>query len=384
MAARGPAPIPAPQLPGRLGDADRPPVVVLAGADRWLRATCRDLLVAAALPEGDPGGALVRLDARAPEDRERVGAALDELRTPSLFGGGKVVVLESAEAAGGPKDRSQAAALTRLAREGMEIDGAGTFLVLTTPMGVKGKGSVQTKPLLATGAWLVDCRLLYDAPAPWERAVAPYDHELARFVVTRMHRGYRKRIALEDAHALCARVGNDLGALDDALRSLALYAGAGAAVGAADIEAVIGATREDPVWRLADAVMDGDVEAALALAAQAFERGLPDGRGGATVRPEAIAAVTGASLHTTYRRVLAGAEALARGEPAESVARTAGVPPFLAGPFVQRCRRDPGALLALNRAFLEAEAGTKGGGVPPRLATERLVGTLARGVAAAE
>ena len=117
--------------PARLQAADE---FVLAGAERWFRSRGVEAIVTAALPEGDPGGGLVRVDARLPEERERVARALEELRTPSLFGGGKVVVLENAEGAATAKDRSGAAALTRLATDAMRSPPPGSHLVLSTAM----------------------------------------------------------------------------------------------------------------------------------------------------------------------------------------------------------------------------------------------------------
>ncbi len=134
-----------------------------------------------------------------------------------------------------------------------------------------------------------------------------------------------------------------------------------------------GATREDPLWRIGDAIWDRDREAALARTTATFERGTTDARGAAVVRPESLFAMLHATLFRSYKQVLAGAEALKRGENPTEVARANGVPPFLADQFLGRCRRDPRALLALNRAFLDAETGVRGGGVPPRLAAERLV-----------
>lgn len=381
--SRGPAATSATQLRARLDREGLPAVAVVAGAEPWFRAAALAQLVDAALPEGDAGGALVRLDARSTDEGERVASVLDELRTPSLFSAGKVVVIANAEAATETGDRSQAAAITRIAKSGVAAAQPGALLVLVTPLPVKGRGSVQAKGLIDAGAWLIDCRALYDAPAPWERGRAPHDHELARFLVGRAQRAHGKRLSLPDAHALCRLVGSDLAALDDALKSLALYVGGREEITGKDLAETLGETREDPVWRLVDAVLDGEPVAAMGLVDAAFDRGLSDARGVAVVRPEALAAMITAALHGAYRRVLSGAEGLARGASPEEVAKAAGVPPFLSGPFLARCRRDPEALLALNRAFVAAETGTKGGGVPPRLATERLVGELVRGFAAA-
>jgi DNA polymerase III delta subunit len=351
-----------------------PAVVVLAGAERWFREEGLKRIVDAVLPDGDPGGCFRRLDARLAEDREAVAAAIDELHTGSLFGTGKVVAIEHPEAAAGPwlRDKRQSP-ITALAVAAAEAPVANTVLVLSTSRPVKGQGAVSTAVLTKAGALVVDCRALYDAPGPWERGAAPYDHELARFLASRMRHRHGKRLDVQDAHVLTRLVGADLGDLDDALASLALYAEARERITSADLDAVHGRRRTDPAWRLTDAVFDRDLSTALDLVEAAFQRGIPDARGGVVVRPEGVFAMLFAALHGTYRRVLAGAEALARGGTPADVAKAAGVPAFRANAFLERCRRDPAALLARNTAFLDAETGVRGGGRPHRAALERLV-----------
>ena len=150
---------------------------------------------------------------------------------------------------------------------------------------------------------------------------------------------------------------------------------------AEEVHATVGETREDPIWKLVDAVLDGDVATALDLACAAFDRGLHDQRGAVSVRPEALFPQLVAALHLKFRQLLSGAEGLAQGESVAEVAKAAGVPPFLAESFGARARRDPARLLALHEAFVEAERGVKGGGVPPRVAAERLVVRLVDGLA---
>lgn len=347
-------------------------VVIAAGSESWFRERVAEGLLNQVLPDGDPGGAHVRLDPRTAGPQDVAGTAIDELRSASLFAPQKLVVIEAAEMieVGGKKG---APALDLLTKEAMQAAQSGTVLLLSTARPVKGKSAVPTAKLVGHGAWVVNCRALYDAPGPWERGALPHDHELARFVVRRMQVAYRKRIAIEDAHHLTQVVGSDLAALDGAMAALGLYVGDAEHVGAADIEKSIGETREDPIWRLGDAVFERRLDDALKLAGRAFDRGITDQRGAVVSRPEALAPMICATLFSSWRRVLAGAEGLARGEAAESVARSAGVPPFLSGPFVARCRRSPAELLAMSQAFYRAESGIKGGGVPHRLAIERLI-----------
>lgn len=400
------APVPAPQLLLRASTVPLPPVVVLAGAERWFREAAVEALIARVFPAGDPGGGVLRLSARDPEDRLRVPQAVEELRAASLFGAGRVVVVEHPEAvagaaaaedgeeegedgvpavagaAAGPAEGAAAPAkrsrspLLDLALPALEAAIDGALLLLSTSRPVKGKGAVPVATLAKHGALVVDCRALYDAPAPWERGAAPHEHELARHLVARMKARFRRRLDAAEAHALTRRVGSDLDALEKALQTLALYVGERAAVTAADVDACFQGEREDPVWPLVDAVLAGRLPEAVERLHAALTEGLADVRGPAVTRPEALFPLISGALLAGYRRVLAGAEMLARGEGEEAVARAAGLPAFLAAPHVARCRRDPADWLGRHGAFLEAERGVKGGGVPPEVALERLVVAL--------
>jgi DNA polymerase III delta subunit len=306
------------------------------------------------------------------------------VRTPSLFGEGKVVVIENAEAAepAGAEPRAgkrKADAFESLASAVLATPPTGAVLVLSTPRGVKGKTSVGTEGLVGLGALVVDCRALYDAPGPWEHHARPWEHELGKWVVRRMRDVHGKALDLPEAHALVLRVGNDPAGLDDALRTLSLYLGVRPKVTGEDVAKTIGETREDPVWTLVDAVLDGDAARALDLSAAVFDRGLTDPRGTVVVRPDSLFHQLVGALHGQFRKRLLVAEALARGESDETAARAVALPPFKVAEFVERCRKDPASLLERHAAIFEA--GVKGGGVPPRLAWERLV---VRFVAAAE
>ncbi len=365
--------MPAPELEARL-EGGVPPVVVLAGAERWFREQGLRSIVGRVLPEGDPGGAFVRVDARLTPDQ--VAGAVDELRTGSLFGDGKVVLVENPECAELGGGTSKESPIARLAAAALAPPPPAGVLVLSTSKGVKGRDAVPTATVSDAGALVVDCRTLYDAPGPWQRGAAPHDHELARFLSGRMSRVHGKRLPLPEAHALTRLVGSDLGELDGALNALALYLGPRAAVALDDVAAAVGATRTDPAWHLVDAVFEGDVRRALDLLLHARTHGLADARGGSIRGDDALLGYLGASLHGRFRRTLAAAEGLARGDPADQVARRLGVPGFRQQAELQRCHVDPARLLAAHEAFLEAEAGTKSGRVPANVALDRLVVSL--------
>jgi hypothetical protein len=73
------------------------------------------------------------------------------------------------------------------------------------------------------------------------------------------------------------------------------------------------------------------------------------------------------------------AEATARGDDPAALPALAGLPGFVVERVLrQAARRSPADLLARHAAFVEAEAGVRGEGVPPRLALERLLVAIAR------
>ncbi len=374
------APTAATYFPQRLRKEPLPSVIVFAGAERWFRDQGLAFLTKRVLPDGDPGGALVRIDARNPDDRARVANAIEELRSSSLFATSKLVLVENPESAPAdalPKSSTRSkSGVIRLATAGLEHPAPNSVLVLSTSQPVKGRGALRIAPLIEAGAWVVDCRALYDAPGPWERGAAAHDHELGRFLMQRARKRYRKKLPLEVAHALTRMAGSELAELDGALAAVALYVGEREAITADDVHAAVGETREDPMWRIGDAIWDRRAEDAIEQTTATFDRGTTDARGASVVRPESLFAMLHATLFRGYKQMLAGSEALARGENPTEIARANGVPPFLADQFLGRCRRDPKQLLGLNRAFLEAETGARGGGMPPRLAAERLVLTL--------
>ncbi len=401
--------------------ADVPAVVVFAGEETFLSEEGIAAATKAIFPDGDPGGAIVALDAGNTADLDRLAAVLEELRTPSLFGDGKVVVVRRAEHLGGkasgdddedegedegdddddappakavavevvvesrkgpvsasgstaaPKGRKQNP-ITALVKGAMAAPMPGSVLILSTMKPVKGKGSVSGDAIVKTGALLVDCRRLYDAPPPWARGGNAHDTEVSQWVQKRARARHAKAMDLRAAHALALRLGGGLAGLSKALETLVSYVGARTSIVEADIAATVSTTREDPAWVLADAVLDKDVGRALSLVEASFERGLSDAKGRVSVRADAIFPPLVATLHGAWRRAMLVCEATAQGHNPASLPAFAGLPGFVVERLIrQASRRDPDELLTRHRAFVDAESGVRGGGVPARLAVERLV-----------
>lgn len=415
-------PVPGPDVVERFARAaDLPAVVVFAGEEAFFADEGVAAISKALFPHGDPGGAVVALDAGLPADADKLATVLEELATPSLFGEGKLVVIRRAEALGGTasdddegddgadddgddeeeapaprparapagdakgdgkaaKPGRRASPITTLVKQAAASAQPGAVLVLVTRKPVKGKGSVSADAIAKTGAALVDCRRLYDAPPPWARGGSVYDTEVVKFLVRRAKAQHGKALDPRTAHALVLRRGAGLSGLAVTLATLAAYVGTRPAITEADVAATVGETREDPAWVLADAVLERDVHRALDLVGAAFDRGLSDSKGRVAVRAEAIFPMLVSVLHAAWRRALLVSEAAARGEDPSTAPSLAGLPGFVVERVIKQVgRRDPEDLLARHRAFVDAEAGVRGGGVPPRLAAERLIVVLTGG-----
>ena len=360
----------------RLRDEGAPPVVVAAGTEAWFRDQVARLVVRRVLPQGDPGGAYERLDGQRPEDHAAIEGALDGLRATSLFATERVLRIDEPDLALQP-GRGKPLWSTQLAKRVMADPPRGAVLLLVTRRGVKGKGSIGAAAVARAGAWLVDCRALYDAPAPWERGRRPHDHELARHLVKRMRRAHGRSLGLEEAHFLAQRVGNKLAALEDALTALALGVKAEQAIDAAAIDAALGDTREDPLWPIGDAVLDGKTAQAAARVSRAFARGFTDARGRPVLQADGIFMLLHASLRQALGRAWSASEALARGTPADEVARQLKVPRFVADALLRRARRNPDAFARAHTSLFDAAFGVRSGRVPPRVAGERMVMAMA-------
>jgi hypothetical protein len=406
------AAVPGTDAPRRLERIEAlPSVVVFAGEESFLADEGVAAVTRALFPAGEPAGAVVTLDATVPADAERVPSVVEELATPSLFGEGKLVVVRRAEAIGGPaaavgpeeaddgeeapeepeevQDAAPAARggkaggrrvnpITALVKQACAASVPGSVLVLVTRKPARGKGSVSTETLVKAGALVFDARPLYDAPPPWARGGSPYDTEAAQWTSRRARARHGKAMDLRAAQALVNRLGAGLAPLARSLETLASYVGDRPSIVEEDVAATVGTSREDPSWVLADAVLDRDLARSLALVAAAFDRGISDAKGRVAVRPESVFPMLSSAIHAAWRRAMLVAEAAARGENPASLPALAGLPSFVVERLLRQAgRRDPDDLLARHAAFVEAEAGVRGGGVPPRLALERLVVSLA-------
>ncbi len=171
------------------------------------------------------------------------------------------------------------------------------------------------------------------APAKLARAVKAAKGELHEFEAPKARDMPRAMIAeakrldfqLEPAAArmLVDRMGANPQRLHNELERLAVWAGEGGEVGAADLEAMVADTSEAAVWALSDALLERDSAAALRIA----ERLISQGEN-----------VTGLiyGLASRLRKACAAAAMLEEGAPPQQVESSLGMHPYAAKQLVRR------------------------------------------------
>jgi DNA polymerase-3 subunit delta len=182
-------------------------------------------------------------------------------------------------------------------------------------------------------------------------------------------RAERTGVAIEDGaiQRLVDFVGADLRTLASELEKLATYAGE-RSIGAADVDALTPEAREQTVFEVVDAVVEGRAPAAL----RTLDRMLTSG----AEPPLRIQAM----LARQVRHLVRATELIAAGASEDEVGAACGVRGFPATKLMRQARASsaPQAEAAL-RAIEASDTKVKTGELPERLALELLVVDLARG-----
>lgn len=177
---------------------------------------------------------------------------------------------------------------------------------------------------------------------------APKAREMPRILVADAQRlGFRLEPAA--ARLLVDRMGAGPVRLRHELERLALWAGEGGEVSAADLEAMIADTSEAAVWSLSDALIEGDAAGALRVAERLIEQGEN---------------VTGLiyGLASRLRSACAAAAQLEQGVPPKQVESSLKIHPYAAKQLVGRLRdTSVEELRSATEALAELELWCRGG-----------------------
>jgi DNA polymerase-3 subunit delta len=211
------------------------PVFAFVGKDRFLRQEALAQLMRALTPDS-ASATVARFNGLQAEPAE----VLDEVRSPSLLGDRRVVVVDDADDFIG---RSRAA-LERYA----------------------GSPTVENCLILLCDSLPKNTRL-YKIIAETGRVTAcepPKGRAVLTWIGRRAQETYGKRCDGAAAMRLKEAVGDGLAALDAELSKLADYVGTRPEITAADVDAVTGRLRPETIFAVLDAMFSGDAAGALA------------------------------------------------------------------------------------------------------------------------
>jgi DNA polymerase-3 subunit delta len=185
--------------------------------------------------------------------------------------------------------------------------------------------------------------LSYEAPKPRELP--------KRLVADARELGFE--LAPDAARLLVERLGARPLRLRTELERLALWAGEDGVVGIADLEAMVSDTSEQAIWSLADALVEGDEAAALAIADRLIAQG--------SALPHIIY-----SLAPRLRHAARAARELEQGKPPNEVAKGLAMHPYAAKILVSRVKgRSPELLERAIEALADLEVASRGGSDHP-------------------
>lgn len=321
-----------------LRTAPLPPCLLLHGEETFLVERALAVVRARLAAERPP---TTWTTAWADQDAARLPAALAELRAPLLFGGVPGLVIRRAEALPVPVEDQLLQAVG--------VPGAGRVVLV-------GRTMDQRRKLVAS---------LMRAGAA--RAFArPADDAAVRRWVSRMAQDAGGAIAPAAVDVLLARCGSDLAQLSGEIEKAALWAGAGARIEVAAVEATVAGTRSEAVEELTERLARGDLAGASRTLRGLLSSGEP---------PIKLAAFLAANL----RRALHVAELAECGLGPEAVAERLGMPAWLVRKQLGRGRaRDLEAALDAMRRLDVALKSSR----PPAAAFEATLLEVARATTA--
>lgn len=210
------------------------PIYAVVGRDPFLRNERLGNLLEDAMKDSDSLG-----PARFNGAQAALADVLDEVRTASLLGDRRVVIVDAAD----PFIKANRAALERYASTPSDT---GSLILLCDALAK----NTRLYRIINENGKVITC------PAPTGRSLIDWISVRARI-------RYGKSLSHGDAQMLRDHLGDGLGILDTELGKLAAYTGERKEIRAADISALTGHHREEKVFAVMDAMSSGDVEAAI-------------------------------------------------------------------------------------------------------------------------
>ncbi|RMG34132.1 MAG: DNA polymerase III subunit delta, partial [Planctomycetota bacterium] len=311
-----------------------PPLIALTGDQRTLKRRILDRLRAARGEDTD----VIRFSGSEVD----FATVHDELRTSSLWGGSKLVLVEDA-------DRFIAAHRAALERY---CDHPARDVVLVLDVSSWNRATRLAKAV-EKGGWVIECSPLKGAT-------------LQRYVRDVLQKSFGCRIDSDALTLLTELAGPNLGVLEQEAAKLATYVGERRRVTAEDVQKLVGGWKAETTWAMQDAIRDGDVARAL----DCLDRLLRSGESEYRLL---------FSMLFTYRRYAQAAELTRDRVRLEDALKRVGLRPFqvkAAAAYLRRLGRE--TVEQFPSAFQRADIAFKGGSpLRPRAVLERLIVELA-------
>lgn len=196
---------------------------------------------------------------------------------------------------------------------------------------------------------------------------APKTYELAKWCSDWCASQYKKQLDPAAARLLTELVEPEMGILDQELLKLSISIGAKAKIEYDDVDKLVGHSHTQDVWKIFDAMAQGNVKASLALIDQLFDQG---------EEPMRLLGAFGAQL----RKLAQAARHSAQGQTLGTALAQAGIPPFALKTAEAHMRRlGRRRLDRLYDWLLQVNMDLRGGSaLAPRTLFERLVLQLSR------
>lgn len=273
-------------------------LVVLVGNESYLKQQVLNAVRQVVLgAEADDMG-LVRF---AGDDVE-LKDVTDELLTISMWGGPKLVYVESAADFVSKYRSGLESYVAKPARSGLLV------------LDVKSwPGNTRIAKAVAKTGLKVECSEL--------KGVA-----LRNWLVQTAAEGYEKQLSRDAAALMLERAGSELALLDRELAKLASYVGERARIGVDDVRALVGGWKTDTTWQMLDAVRDGRIAEALVCLEKLLRAGEP-----------AIKILGG--INFVFRKFATATELSRTGTNLNSALKQAGILPFAVAPASNYLRR---------------------------------------------
>lgn len=314
------------------------PIVVTYGAERFLRQQAIQAVVHRVLSDGDDEGSTpTRFDGRNVD----IATVLDELRTVSMWGDRRLVLVEEAKDFVSDNRGALEKYLEKPAKKS----------VLLLDVDSWPKNTRLYKSVAAVGLDL-DCGPLSVGDA-------------VKWVTEQAKSVYGKQLMRDAAQLMLELVGPQLGFLTQELAKTAAYVGERPKIEVEDVSTMVGGWKLETTWAMLDALQAGQLPTAL----EYLDKLLAAGEAG-------LMLLGGISF--SYRKLAQATELARSGKQLRDALIEAGVFANKVGP-AEQCLRRLGRVEAerIYRRLIDADASLKGGTrLPERIVLERLLVNL--------